>query len=40
MTMVLGAWITHGRGSAMPGSIPTAERRQYLVARVIDIALG
>lgn len=40
LTMVLGAWITHGRGSAVPSGMPTGERRQYLVKQVLQVALG
>jgi AcrR family transcriptional regulator len=38
LTMVLGAWITHGRGSAIGPNIPARERRQYLVGRIMQIA--
>jgi hypothetical protein len=38
--MVLGAWITHGRGSALGRSIPARERRQYLMGRIMQIATG
>jgi AcrR family transcriptional regulator len=40
LTMVLGAWITHGRGSPVGRNIPTRERRQYLVGRIMQIATG
>jgi AcrR family transcriptional regulator len=39
LTMVLGSWITHGRGSAVGRDIPAPERRQYLVSRVVQVAL-
>lgn len=40
LTMVLGSWITHGRGSALARNIPATERRGYLVGRIMQLATG
>lgn len=39
LTLVLGAWITHGRGSAVHRSATPAERRRLLLDAAMDIAL-
>lgn len=38
LTLVVGAWITHGRGSATDFPGTAAERRQLLVDTALDIA--
>jgi AcrR family transcriptional regulator len=38
-TLVLGAWVTHGRGSAMDRNANVPERRRLLIDVAIDIAL-
>lgn len=38
LTLILGAWITHGRGSAVDRSLPAAARRQLLVDTALAIA--
>jgi AcrR family transcriptional regulator len=37
LSLVLGAWITHGRGSAIRGAGNTAEQRQLLVNEAMTI---
>lgn len=38
LTLVLGAWITHGRGSTIGGAAGTAEERQLLLDEALEIA--
>jgi AcrR family transcriptional regulator len=38
LTLVLGAWITHGRGSAVDRKAGVVERRQLLIDVAMDIA--
>jgi AcrR family transcriptional regulator len=40
LTLVLGAWVTHGRGSAVAPDIQGEARRHLLVDAALDIALG
>jgi AcrR family transcriptional regulator len=40
LTLVLGSWITHGRGSAVTRDAAPAERRQLLVDAALDMALN
>jgi AcrR family transcriptional regulator len=37
LTLVLGAWITHGRGSAVTGAGSAVEQRRLLVATAMEI---
>lgn len=37
LTLVLGAWITHGRGSAVTGAGSEAEQRRLLIATAMEI---
>jgi AcrR family transcriptional regulator len=39
LTLVLGAWITHGRGSATGSDSAIRSRRQLLIDAALDIAL-
>ncbi len=39
LTLVLGAWITHGKGSAVLRSDPATERRQLLLDAAMGLAL-
>lgn len=39
LSLVLGAWITHGRGSAIWNDISIAARRQVLIDAAVDIAM-
>ena len=38
LTLVLGAWITHGRGSAVDRKVSVQDRRQLLIDTAMDIA--
>ncbi|MCK6370191.1 MAG: TetR/AcrR family transcriptional regulator [Gammaproteobacteria bacterium] len=38
LTMVLGSWITHGRGSALNPATDVIERRRLLVETIMEIA--
>jgi hypothetical protein len=38
LTMVLGSWVTHGRGSSLGKSTDVAERRRLLVETIMEIA--
>jgi AcrR family transcriptional regulator len=38
MTLVLGAWTTHGRGSAVASTMTPVERRQFLIDTAVEIA--
>ena len=38
LTLVLGAWLTHGRGSATYRSLNVLERRRLLIDAALDIA--
>lgn len=38
LTLVIGAWITHGRGSAVGGAKGVAEQRQVLIDAAMGIA--
>jgi AcrR family transcriptional regulator len=38
LSLVLGAWITHGRGSAVNGAGSVTERRQVLIDAAMEIA--
>lgn len=40
LTLVLGSWVTHGRGSALFEKKKTAEQRQLLLDSVMGIALS
>jgi len=37
LTLVLGSWVTHGRGSAVPGAGGPAEQRRLLVATAMEV---
>ena len=39
LTLVLGAWVTHGRGSAVYDSVKVPERRRLLIDVAMDIAI-
>lgn len=40
LTLVLGAWVTHGKGSAVTQGLPAARRRQQLLDSALAVALG
>jgi AcrR family transcriptional regulator len=40
LTLVVGAWITHGRSSAVEAGMTIRQRRQSLVNTAINIAMG
>lgn len=40
LTLVLGAWVTHGRGSALGRAGQVSERRQLLINAAMSIATG
>ena len=37
LTLVLGSWITHGRGSAVAGAGSAIEQRRLLVATAMEM---
>lgn len=39
LTLVLGGWITHGRGSAVDHAVKGGEQRQLLVDAALDLAI-
>ena len=39
-TLVLGGWVTHGRGSPSRRALPAPERRRVLIDAALSIALG
>lgn len=39
LTLILGAWVTHGRGSTVAAKVPAAGRRQLLLDTALDLAL-
>jgi hypothetical protein len=40
LTLVVGAWITHGRGSRVDGTADVLKQRKLLISAAMKIAEG